>query len=131
MRRSLVLFSSILLSCLRSIGLGRDDVPDRLTRLFLDLHRNRGHLVRALGVLGGLLHHVAVMRALSHEVAAGDQIGASEFSRHAKTPPSDSSRSSGLKGIATRRIRLYVAVRQQGACDLRGEMHRIALLHPA
>ena len=39
----------------------------------------------ALGVLRGLLHHLAVIFALSHEVAAGHQIGAPEFSRHEKT----------------------------------------------
>src|SRR5438552_6775442 len=94
MRRSLVLFSSIRLSCLR-VQLGRD-IPDRRSRLFFDLHRNRDHPVSAPGVLGGLLHHVAVTRALSHEVAAGYQIGAPELSRHATNPPSNSSRSSRM-----------------------------------
>src|SRR5882672_4786008 len=75
--------------------LGRN-VPDRLSRLFLDLHRNRDHPVNAPGVLGGLLHHVAVMRALGHEVAAGYQICAPEFSDHAKAS-SDSPRSLRLK----------------------------------
>ena len=41
--------------------------------------------MNALGVLRGLLHHLAVIFALSHEVAAGHQIGAPEFSRHEKT----------------------------------------------
>src|SRR4029450_5311715 len=85
MRRSLVLFSSILLSCLRAPISGRQlgrDIPDRRSRLFFDLHRNSDHPVNALGVLGGLFHHLAVARALNHEVAAGYQIGAPEFSRH-------------------------------------------------
>src|SRR6267143_5901379 len=109
MRSSLVLFSSILLSRLKVLTsgclLGRD-IPDRRSRLFFDLHRNRDHPVSTLGVLGGLLHHLAVARALSHEVAAGYQLGAPEFSRHVKNPPSDSSRSRRMKTIATRRIRL-------------------------
>src|SRR5690349_4852684 len=105
MRRSLVLFSSILMSCPRARAagsrLGRD-ISDRRARLPFDLHRNRDHLVSLLGVFGGLPHHLAVTRALSHEVAAGYQIGASELSRHGKTL-FDSSRSSRMSGAATRR----------------------------
>src|SRR2546428_13681261 len=104
MRRSLVLFSSIRLSCLR-VQLGRD-IPDRRSRSFFDLHRNRDHPVSALGVLGSLFHHLAVISALRHEVAAEYQIGAPELSRHSK-PPSDRSRSSRIKALTTRRIRLY------------------------
>src|SRR5881397_150282 len=99
MRRSRVLFSSIFCSPAKLLPLagqrGRD-IPDRRSRLFFDLHRNRDHPVSAPGVLGGLLHHVAVTRALSHEVAAGYQIGAPELSRHATNPPSNSSRSSRM-----------------------------------
>src|SRR5438046_1501622 len=47
------------------------------------------------------VQHAAVTRALSHEVATGYQIGAPEFSDHAKP--------------SFRRIRLYVAAPQQGA----------------
>src|SRR5437867_2206123 len=84
MRRSLVLSSRSCLSARPFVSrLGRD-IPDRRARLFFDFHRNRGHPVLALGVLGGLLHDLAVTRALSHEVAAGYQIGAPEFSRHVK-----------------------------------------------
>src|SRR5882724_3960484 len=99
MRRSLVLFSSILLSHLRVLTFGGQlgrDIVDRRSRFFFDLHRNRDHSVSALGVLGGLLHHLAVARALSHEVAAGYQIGAPEFSRHSRT----------LLQTVSRRIRL-------------------------
>src|SRR4029434_9258480 len=88
MRRSLVLFSSILLSRLGVLTSGSQlgrDVPDRRSRPFFDLHRNRDHPVSALGVLGDLLHHLAVARALSHEAATGYQIGAPEFSRHWRT----------------------------------------------
>src|SRR4029453_4042002 len=88
MRRSLVLFSSILLSRLGVLTSGSQlgrDIPDRRSRRFFDLHRNRDHPVSALRVLGDLLHHLAVARALNHEVAAGNQIGAPEFSRHGKT----------------------------------------------
>src|SRR5262245_5985000 len=37
-------------------------------------------------MLSDLPHHLAVILALSHKVAAGYQIGTSEFSRHEKTP---------------------------------------------
>src|SRR4029453_19123273 len=117
MRRSLVLFSSILLSCLRVRAADSrldGDIADRRARPSFDLHRNRDHPVSALGVLGGLLHHLAVARSLSHEVAARYQLGAPEFSGHAKNPPSDGPRSSRLKAIAMRRIRLCGAAWPQG-----------------
>src|SRR4029453_14552965 len=101
MRRSLVLFSSIFAPsselkepALKDLPPGRQlahDIPDRRSRLSFDLHPNRDHSVSPLSVLRGLLHHVAVMRAVSHEVAAaGYQIGAPEFSRHFEDPPADS-----------------------------------------
>src|SRR4030095_13301777 len=95
MRMSLVLFSSILLSCLSVLTSGSQlgrDIPDRRSRLFFDLHRNRDHPVSALRVLGDLLHHLAVARALNHDVATGYQIGAPEFSRHWRPLLPDSSR---------------------------------------
>src|SRR4029450_7788180 len=97
MRRSLVLFSRIFAPGSewkappsKDLAPGRQlvhDIPDRRSRLFFDLHPNRDHSVSTLGVLRGLLHHVAVMRPVSHEVAAGYQIGAPEFSPHFEDPP--------------------------------------------